>query len=100
MLYPKISIYGYTAHTPHSQFGLEIKNVIDSVGFDRFAIRFSNANIKLSANSTEYKPQLIASKNVSLKSIPCPEQENLVENCVSCALCWNKSIDRILFHTH
>ena len=96
----KISIYGYTAHTPNSQLGLEIKNVIDKIGFDRFAIRFSNSTVKMSANSLEYEPRLVASKNVSLKSIPCPEQENKVLNCASCALCWNKNIDRILFYTH
>ena len=101
-LYPKISIYGYTAHKPKSMLGKQIKNVISKIGFDRFAVRFSNANVKLSANSTEYKPQLIASKNVSLnlKSIPCPEQENKVLNCVSCALCWNKKAENILFYTH
>ena len=35
--------------------GKQIKNVISNTGFDRFAIRFSNADIELSANSTEYK---------------------------------------------
>ena len=78
----------------------EIKNVIDKIGFDRFAIRFSNSTVKMSANSVEYEPRLVASKNVSLKSIPCPEQENKVLNCVSCALCWNKNFDRVLFYTH
>ena len=98
--YPKISIYGYTAHEPKSMLGKQIKNVIDKIGFDRFAIRFSNSTIKLSANSTEYKPRLIASKNVSLKSIQCLEQIDKVANCVSCALCWNKKIDNVLFYTH
>ena len=100
ILYPKISIYGYTAHKPKSMLGKQINNVISKIGFDRFAVRFSNANVKLSANSTKYKPRLIASKNVSLKSIPCLEQENKVLNCVSCALCWNKKVENILFYTH
>ena len=100
--YKNVSVYGYTAHKPDSAIGHTINSVINTVGFDRFAIRFSNANVKLSANSTEYKPRLIASKNVSLnlKSIPCPEQENKVLNCVSCALCWNKKAENILFYTH
>ena len=82
--------------------GKQINNVIGKIGFDRFAVRFSNANIKLSANSTEYKPKLIASKNVSLnlKSIQCLEQIDKVANCVSCALCWNKKVENILFYTH
>ena len=99
-MYPKISIYGYTAHKPTSQLGKTICKVISRIGFNRFAIRFSNSTIKLSANSTEYKPRLIASKNVSLKSIQCPEQTNKVLNCVSCALCWNKKVENILFYTH
>ena len=99
-LNPKISIYGYTAHKPTSQLGKQISKGINSIGFNRFAIRFSNSTIKLSANSTEYKPRLIASKNVSLKSIQCLEQIDKVANCVSCALCWNKKIDNVLFYTH
>ena len=98
--YDKISIYGYTAHKPNSMLGKQINHGIKKISFDRFAIRFSNSTIKMSANSTEYKPRLIASKNVSLKSIPCPEQENKVLNCVSCTLCWNKKVDNILFYTH
>ena len=98
MLYPKISIYGYTAHSPKSMLGKQIKNVISNTGFDRFAIRFSNADIELSANSTEYKPRLL--KNVSYKPIICPEQLDKVANCVSCGLCWNSKAKQILFKTH
>ena len=98
MLYPKISIYGYTAHSPKSMLGKQIKNVISNIGFDRFAIRFSNANVELSANSTEYKPKLL--KNVSYKPIICPEQLDKVANCVSCGLCWNSNAKQILFKTH
>ena len=100
--YKNVSIYGYTAHKPDSKIGHTINSVIKMVGFENFAVRFSNANIKLSANSTEYKPKLIASKNVSLnlKSIQCLEQIDKVANCVSCALCWNKKVENILFYTH
>ena len=99
-LYPKISIYGYTAHKPTSELGKQINSVINEIGFTRFAIRFSNSNVNLSANSTEFKPRLIASKNVSLKPIICPEQENKVDSCSNCALCWNDKAQQILFQTH
>ena len=85
--YPKLSVYGYTAHSPDS-----------NIGFDRFAVRFSNADVELSANSTEYKPKLL--KNVSYKPIICPEQLDKVANCVSCGLCWNSNVKQILFKTH
>ena len=98
MLYPKISIYGYTAHSPKSMLGKQIKNVINKIGFNRFAIRFSNADVELSANSTEYKPRLL--ENVSLNPIVCPEQLDKVANCVSCGLCWNSNAKQILFKTH
>ena len=97
-LYPKVSIYGYTAHKPKSMLGKQIKNVINKIGFDRFAIRFSNADVELSANSTEYKPRLL--ENVSLNPIVCPEQLDKVANCVSCGLCWNSNAKQILFKTH
>ena len=97
-LYPKVSIYGYTAHSPKSMLGKQIKNVINKIGFDRFAIRFSNANVELSANSTEYKPRLL--KNVRLNPTICPEQLDKVANCVSCGLCWNANAKQILFKTH
>ena len=94
----KVSIYGYTAHSPKSMLGKQIKNVINKIGFDRFAIRFSNANVELSANSTEYKPRLL--KNVRLNPTICPEQLDKVANCVSCGLCWNSNAKQILFKTH
>ena len=94
--YENVSVYGYTAHNPHSVLGLEVKDVIKKIGFNRFAVRFSNANVKLSANSVE----LIERKNVNLKSIPCPEQYGRVANCVSCALCWIKNVNQISFKTH
>ena len=40
MLYPKISIYGYTAHSPKSMLGKQIKNVINKIGFDRLLLGF------------------------------------------------------------
>ena len=94
----KVSIYGYTAHSPKSMLGKQIKNVINKIGFNRFAIRFSNADVELSANSTEYKPRLL--ENVSLNPIVCPEQLDKVANCVSCGLCWNSNAKQILFKTH
>tara|TARA_R100000008_G_scaffold86188_1_gene78298 strand:- start:347 stop:1069 length:723 start_codon:yes stop_codon:yes gene_type:complete len=96
--YPKLSVYGYTAHSPKSKIGHTIKVAINMLGFDRFAIRFSNADVELSANSTEYKPRLL--ENVSLNPIVCPEQLDKVANCVSCGLCWNSNAKQILFKTH
>tara|TARA_R100001129_G_C5277109_1_gene235759 strand:+ start:51 stop:764 length:714 start_codon:yes stop_codon:yes gene_type:complete len=95
-LYPKVSIYGYTAHKPTSELGKRLNHVISKIGFERFAIRFSNADVELSANSTEYKPK----KNVSFRPIVCLEQENKVANCVSCGVCWNSKAKQILFKTH
>lgn len=97
---PNVSVYGYTAHKPDSPIGTMIKSIINMVGFNKFAIRFSNSNVNLSANSTEFKPRLIGSKNVSLKPIICPEQENRVDSCSNCALCWNDKAQQILFQTH
>ena len=94
--YENVSVYGYTAHSPHSVLGLKVKDTIKKIGFNRFAVRFSNANVNLSANSVE----LIERKNVNLKSISCPEQYGKVANCVSCALCWNRNLEQILFKTH
>ena len=92
----KVSIYGYTAHKPTSEFGKQIKHVIDKMSFERFAIRFSNSNVNLSANSTEYKPRVIG----QLKGLICPEQDNKVDSCSNCALCWNDKAQQILFKTH
>jgi len=92
----KVSIYGYTAHKPTSELGKQIKHVIDKMSFERFAIRFSNSNVNLSANSTEYKPRVIG----QLKGLICPEQDNKVDSCSNCALCWNDKAQQILFKTH
>jgi hypothetical protein len=94
--FDRVSIYGYTAHKPTSKLGKQINDAINQIGFERFAIRFSNADVELSANSTEYKPK----KNVSFKPIVCLEQENKVANCVSCGVCWNSKAKQILFKTH
>ena len=100
--YENVSVYGYTAHTKHSVLGSKIENTIRKIGFNRFAVRYSNSNVKLSANSVEFSKNKVVpiNKNVSLKSIPCPEQINKVENCSSCALCWNKNVNQISFKTH
>ena len=94
--FDRVSVYGYTAHKPTSKLGKQINDAIYQIGFDRFAIRFSNSDVELSANSTEYKPK----KNVSFKPIVCLEQENKVANCVSCGVCWNSKAKQILFKTH
>lgn len=88
-LYPRLAIYGYTAHDPQSEIGKAIAHLKKMYG-RRFAIRWSNG--KGTKDTTV--PVLPGATKVKGAFI-CPEQLNLTNGkgqpllCATCALCWS-----------
>ena len=87
-LYPRLAIYGYTAHDPKSEIGKAIAHLKKMYG-RRFAIRWSNG--KGTKDTTV--PVLPGATKVNGAFI-CPEQLNLTNGkgqpllCATCGLCW------------
>jgi hypothetical protein len=77
--YPRLAIYGYTAHTPASDIGRHITTIIG----ERAMIRFSNGNLPdMSTVSIKDRSDRPANAFV------CPEQTEQTACCATCGLCW------------
>lgn len=88
--YPRVHVFGYTAHTPDSPTGKRIDEWNNAT--DKTWIRFSNAG--------DNPDVLVANVEThSTVGIPCPEQTGKTESCLTCALCWTTE-KPILFREH
>lgn len=88
-IYPRLAIYGYTAHSPDSDIGKAIAQLKRIYG-RRFAIRWSNGG----TDRDSTVPVLPGATKVEGAFI-CPEQLNLTNGkgqpllCATCGLCWS-----------
>ena len=93
--FSNLRVFGYTAHSPRSRIGSEVKSVTDQY-WSRFAIRFSNSTLETrAANTIHYQPD----RPVVREGIVCPAQIGKTETCGTCALCWG-SDRNIAFIAH
>jgi hypothetical protein len=93
--FSNLRVFGYTAHTPRSRIGSEIRVVTDRY-WSRFAIRFSDSTLETrAANTIHYQPV----RPVVREGIVCPAQTAKTETCGTCALCWG-SERNIAFIAH
>lgn len=87
-LFPKLAIYGYTAHSPDSQIGREIER-LKLIYQRRFAIRWSNGGLELDC-TVPIQPGAPRPAGAFI----CPEQMDLSDAhgrailCATCGLCW------------
>ena len=89
-----LRIYGYTARWGDDPIAAALARLARDAGWDRFAMRFSNAPSETrSTISVEHPYQ------VPPDAILCPEQVGKTESCSTCALCW-QSERRIAFLQH
>ncbi len=93
--YPKLAVFGYTARPMSSLIGGTLWAVTESVGWRRFAIRFSCANPGSAWCATWYKPGAPVPKG----TFGCPEQLGKVDTCGHCAACW-EGTKTVAFHLH
>lgn len=85
---PELNIYGYSRHHygPKNldkwsrNIGQALLDVRNSIGFERFAVRFSTLPEDVLSANTEH--------NTAPASITCPVQLDKTENCGTCTLCW------------
>jgi len=84
LVYPTLTVYGYSAHHPDTEMGKKITQ-LNLRYSDRCAIRFSV--------SGDYDPltknRFAAEESYDGKSFDCPEQTGKVKSCAACALCWD-----------
>lgn len=81
-IYPRVTIYGYTAWPPDSDIGKEI-SFLKLVYGRRFAIRWSGRDGRWGALDIRD-----ASKAPHW-AVVCPEQTGKTKACATCALCWS-----------
>lgn len=86
--YPRLAVFGYTAHNLGTPIGDRVAAVRDHFGFERFAIRHSDGGHERDCTVSIY--DLTAPSN----SFICPEQSPGVTAagkpilCATCGLCW------------
>lgn len=80
--YPKLAVYGYTAHSPFSQMGWHIKALFKEFG-ERAAIRFSNGQVREMATVT-----IGGVESCPTTAFICPEQTGKTAACATCGACW------------
>ena len=79
----RLSIYGYTAHTPKSNRGRQITKLNQSYP-DQCEIRFSHNGEYERLFDVRYAAQ----ESFEGSSFTCPEQTDKVASCADCGLCW------------
>ncbi len=93
--HPALHVWGYSArHDKGDPVAAALASLARDAGWDRFAMRFSNALSETrSTISVEHPYQ------VPPDAILCPEQIGRTESCSTCGLCW-QSERRIAFLQH
>lgn len=96
--YSTLHIWGYSAQwdVANDPIAAALVALVRDAGWDRFAMRFSNAPIQFAAPATitiEHPYQRPAD------AILCPEQIGRTESCSTCGLCW-ATTRRVAFLQH
>ena len=86
--YPRLRVFGYTAHAPESPIGRVISTA-NSKHADRWVVRWSGRAGALGA----------LEESQTGVAFTCPEQAGRVRDCGSCALCW-ESTKSVRFLNH
>lgn len=97
-LFPALHIFGYTAWPRSSEIGAAVKRITDK-HWDRFAIRFSDAEPKPQGATTIWRQP--EADNVP-EGIVCPAQTGKTDCCGTCGLCWSEPMREktIVFVAH
>lgn len=82
-IHPRLSIYGYTAHTPNSAIG-EALALLNSKYGERSMIRYSNSGME-----SQSTVSISAEADCPPDAFVCPEQTNRTQCCATCAACWS-----------
>lgn len=85
---PALNIYGYSRHHYGSdnldkwsrKIGQALLDLRNTIGFEKFALRFSTLPSDTLSANTEHSP--------APASITCPVQLDKTESCGTCSLCW------------
>lgn len=86
--FPRLVVFGYTAHPVRSPVGQRIAHWRDRLGFERFAVRHSDGGLRRDCTVSIYDLQAPPGAFI------CPEQAVGVTAagkpilCATCALCW------------
>jgi hypothetical protein len=91
--FPALRVFGYTARLPNTEIGAALM-AIATTRWDRFAMRFSGADIPKLAS-------LVVDHAEEATSTICPAQlrETKNQSCASCSFCW-ESRANITFLRH
>ena len=93
--YPALRVFGYTAYPPDHEIGHAVAALRES-GWDRFAVRTSNAGLaKMGETTINRKPE----GDRVPEGIVCPAQTGKKECCATCGLCW-QTTENIAFILH
>lgn len=88
-----LHVWGYTARQ-NDAIADSLRSLAADAGWDRFAMRFSNAPMETRSTITVEHPF-----QVPADATLCPEQVGQTESCSTCALCW-QSERQIAFIRH
>lgn len=86
--FPKLCVFGYTAWLPGTLIGDAVLDVQERVGWERFAIRFSDGGLPDNSTVSIYEMRTPPGAFI------CPEQSKGITaagkpiGCDTCALCW------------
>jgi hypothetical protein len=81
--YPRLAVWGYTAHRPDSEVGVAITR-LKSIWGKRFAVRWSNGT-----GDTDCAVPVLHPDDCPPTAFVCPEQTGKTAACATCGLCWN-----------
>jgi hypothetical protein len=83
--FPKLAVYGYTAHKPDSAIGVAIAAAKAKHG-RRFAIRWSDGQ-----GEEDCTVSIHSEADCPPNAFVCPEQTWKTAACATCGLCWNSN---------
>ena len=91
--FPKLTLFGYTAHKPSSKLGKAIY-VMNLRYAERCVIRYSR-----NEESQGMGELYAADESFEGKAFTCPEQTGKAKSCADCGLCW-KATKTVRFLSH
>lgn len=79
--YPALHVFGYTAHSPDSEIGTVVRELLGYRG-DRFHVRFSGWNGPTDGS-------VVVDSATDTDHVVCPAQTGKTGCCATCAFCWH-----------